>query len=135
MAISPINLARVSQNLRTGFVADSVRRSQLELFRAQTLIATGRSFVTPSENPQAAAQVLDLTQVEAIPVERRRTEGVTYIPVALGPGEGRILALGKNASKHTRAQVAKTLGPDVYGGAPIRQPAPARESPPDLPAP
>ena len=61
MAISPINIARVSQNLRTSFVIESVRRNQLELFRVQTRIASGRSFVSPSEDPPAAARVLDLS--------------------------------------------------------------------------
>ncbi len=62
MAISPINISRVSQNLRTNFIIDSVRRSQADLFNVQTQIATGRSFVSPSDDPVRATRVLDLTQ-------------------------------------------------------------------------
>lgn len=62
MAISPINVSRVSQNMRASFAVASLQHNQLQLFNAQVRIATGRSFVTPSENPSAAVRVLDLTQ-------------------------------------------------------------------------
>ena len=62
MAINPINLSRVSQNMQTNFVSGSLRTNQLELFTSQTRIATGRSFVTPSDDPASAARALDLTQ-------------------------------------------------------------------------
>lgn len=62
MAINPINLSRVSQNLRTNLVARSLQQNQLELFTSQTKIAMGRSFVTPSDDPATAARALDLTQ-------------------------------------------------------------------------
>ena len=63
MAINPVNLSRVSQNLRTDFVVGSLQRNQLELFSAQTRIASGRNYVTPSDDPLTAARALDLTQV------------------------------------------------------------------------
>ncbi|UCC28686.1 MAG: flagellar hook-associated protein FlgL [Phycisphaerales bacterium] len=62
MAVSPINITRVTQNLRTSFVVDSLRRTQRELFVSQSRIATGRSFVAPSENPVAAARSLNLAE-------------------------------------------------------------------------
>ncbi len=62
MAISPINVSRVSQNMRTAFVTGTLQRTQRELLASQTRIATGRDFVTPSADPVAAARVLDLTQ-------------------------------------------------------------------------
>lgn len=62
MAVSPINITRVTQNLRTGFVVDSLRRTQRELFLSQSRLATGRSFVAPSEDPVAAARSLNLTE-------------------------------------------------------------------------
>lgn len=61
MAVSPINITRVSHNLRTDLVLDSVRRTQRDLFVSQARIATGRRFVTPSEDPLSAARALDLT--------------------------------------------------------------------------
>lgn len=65
MAISPINVSRLSQTMRTDFVLGSLRQNQLDVFRAQTQIATGRSFVTPSDDPVTASRVVDLTQALA----------------------------------------------------------------------
>lgn len=61
MAVSPVNITRVSHNLRTSLVLETLRRTQRDLFISQARIATGRSFVSPSENPIAALRALDLT--------------------------------------------------------------------------
>ncbi len=61
MAVSPINIARVSNNLRMNFVLDSLRRTQRDLFLSQARIATGRRFVSPSEDPISAARAVDIT--------------------------------------------------------------------------
>ena len=65
MAVNPINVSRISHNLTTSLVTESLRQNQREMFIAQTRIATGRRFVTPSEDPVSAARVLDLTQALA----------------------------------------------------------------------
>jgi flagellar hook-associated protein 3 FlgL len=65
MPVSPINLIRVTQNLRTELLAGSVRRTGIELFQTQTQLATGQRFVAASEDPVAAAAVLDLTEAHA----------------------------------------------------------------------
>lgn len=62
MAISPINITRYSQNLRSTVVLDAIRRTQRELFLSQSRLASGRSFTTPSENPVGASRVMDLRQ-------------------------------------------------------------------------
>ncbi len=62
MAISPINVSRISLNMRSDSVLSSLRRNQLEVFRTQTRVSTGRSFVTPSDDPVRAARALNLTQ-------------------------------------------------------------------------
>lgn len=62
MAISPINISRVSQQMRTDFVIGALQRNQVELFKTETQIATGRAFVSASDNPLAASRVLDLDQ-------------------------------------------------------------------------
>ncbi len=62
MAISPISVSRISQNMRTDFVVDSIRQSQRSLFLTQSQLASGRNFVSPSENPLGAARALDLTR-------------------------------------------------------------------------
>ena len=61
MAVSPINIARVSQGLRTNFTIESLRRNQRDVFLSQTQIATGRTFVNPSDDPVGAARVVDLS--------------------------------------------------------------------------
>ncbi len=65
MAVSPVNVTRISQNMRTSLMLDSLRQNQRDVFLAQTRIASGRSFVTPSEDPVSAARALDLTQALA----------------------------------------------------------------------
>jgi flagellar hook-associated protein 3 FlgL len=62
MSVSPVNVTRISNNLRTTMLLDSLRRNQVDLFMSQSHIATGRNFVRPSEDPVAAARALDLTQ-------------------------------------------------------------------------
>lgn len=62
MAISPVNISRISHNLQASLVVNSLQRNQREVFTEQTRIATGREFVTPSEDPVAAGRVLDLTR-------------------------------------------------------------------------
>jgi len=62
MSVSPVNVTRISNNLRTTMLLDSLRRNQVDLFLSQSHIATGRNFVRPSEDPVAAARALDLTQ-------------------------------------------------------------------------
>lgn len=65
MAVSPINLARVSHNMRVNFVLDSLRQTQHDLLLSQSRIASGRRFLTPSEDPIAATRALDLSQALA----------------------------------------------------------------------
>jgi len=62
MSVSPVNVTRISNNLQTTMLLDSLRRNQVDLFMSQSHIATGRNFVRPSEDPVAAARALDLTQ-------------------------------------------------------------------------
>lgn len=62
MAVSPINISRVSHNLQTNFVLNSLRGTQQDLFLTQSRIASGRDFVSPSEKPLQASRALDLTQ-------------------------------------------------------------------------
>jgi len=61
MAVSPINLIRVSHGMRSDFIVNSLRSTQRDLFLAQTRIATGRAYLSPSENPVAASRAVDLT--------------------------------------------------------------------------
>lgn len=65
MAISPVNISRISHNLQTSFVLEGVRRSQQELYLSQGRIAAGRRFLAASEDPVAASRGLDLTHALA----------------------------------------------------------------------
>ena len=61
MAVSPINLIRISHGMRSDFIVNSLRSTQRDLFLAQARIASGRAFVSPSEDPVGAARAVDLT--------------------------------------------------------------------------
>lgn len=65
MAVSPINVSRISQNLRLNMTLESLQRNQRDLFLDQVRISAGRSFVTPSEDPAAALQTFNFTNLEA----------------------------------------------------------------------
>lgn len=65
MAIQPVNVSRISNGLRANFTLQSLQRTQVDLFREQNRIATGRQFVTASEDPVAATRALELTQALA----------------------------------------------------------------------
>lgn len=54
MAVTPVNLARVSQNLRALHLTESVRRNTLELYHVQTQMATGLRVIRPSDDPLRA---------------------------------------------------------------------------------
>lgn len=76
MALSPINISRVSHTMRTDLIVDSLRRTQRDLFLSQSRIASGRSFVSASEDPIAASRALDLTQ--ALQQQRQFTANLRY---------------------------------------------------------
>lgn len=67
MAISPINVARVSQNLRAFNLLETVRGQQVNLFRTQNQLSTGLKFRSPSEDvPNATATMLIDRQLDRI---------------------------------------------------------------------
>ncbi len=60
MAVTAINLPRVSQNLRAFNLLESLRANQAGLYRVQTSLATGLRFLQPSEDPLRAASASSL---------------------------------------------------------------------------
>jgi len=60
MGVVPINVGRVSFNLRAFTLLNSVRANQVGLFRTQNQLATGLRFLAPSEEPRAAGQSIRL---------------------------------------------------------------------------
>ena len=57
MAVIPINLARVSQNLRAFNLLQTVHRNTTALFNVQNQLATGLRVLKPSDDPIAAARI------------------------------------------------------------------------------
>lgn len=75
MPIAPVNVARVSQYLKSFTLLNTVQSSNLSLFRIQNQLATGLRFQAPSEDPRGASQALRLDrQMDTInQVERNLT--------------------------------------------------------------
>src|SRR3990170_517048 len=63
MAITPINMSRVSFNRRTMSLLDSLRRNTLDLFVQQNRLATGNKLNSISDEPLVAGQAVDLTEL------------------------------------------------------------------------
>jgi len=63
MAVIPINITRVSHNLRTLSLLDSLRRNTLDLFVQQTRLASGNRMNAPSDDPVRASRALKLTEL------------------------------------------------------------------------
>lgn len=55
MAILPTNLARVSNQLRSGIAANQLSRTQVALTKVQNELTTGKRVNSPSDDPGAAA--------------------------------------------------------------------------------
>lgn len=85
MAISPININRVSHNLRTLSTLESIRRSNLDLFTQQTRLATGRAFVSISEDPIAASQSLKFH--DSLARQDQVLENLRHADVMLGTSD------------------------------------------------
>lgn len=60
MAMSSVNVSRVSFNQQINTLLSSLRSSSVQLLTDQTQLSSGLAFSSASENPAAAAQVLDL---------------------------------------------------------------------------
>lgn len=60
MAVVPVNLARVSFNLRALNLQESLRLNQAGLYRVQNQLATGLRFLLPSQDPLRAASAIKL---------------------------------------------------------------------------
>jgi len=62
MAVTSINMVRVSHNMRTISTLDSLRQNTLSLFLEQNRLSSGNKLNAPSEDPVAANHALQLTQ-------------------------------------------------------------------------
>jgi len=60
MAIDPIAISRVSNQLRDGLFLSNIRQAQEQLLKMQTQISTGKYLNRPSVDPSASASVMHL---------------------------------------------------------------------------
>ncbi len=63
MAISSINVSRVSHNMRTLSLLESLRANTMRLFAEQVRISSGNRLNAPSEDPVMSARAIQLTEV------------------------------------------------------------------------
>jgi len=63
MAISSINVSRVSHNMRTLSLLESLRANTMRLFAEQVRISSGNRLNAPSEDPVTSARAIQLTEV------------------------------------------------------------------------
>lgn len=60
MALTPVNLARISFNQRAFNLRESLRTNQVDWYRTQNQLVTGLRFLQPSEDPLRAASAAQL---------------------------------------------------------------------------
>lgn len=63
MAINPVNFIRVSHNLQSASLVESLRKNTLNLFLEQNRLATGNRLNTLSDDPVTGSQALRLTEI------------------------------------------------------------------------
>ena len=85
MSISAINVARVTQGLRSFNLLNTVRGSQRDLFRTQNQLATGLRFSVPSEDPTRAAAANQLDR--RMSVLGQLQNNLREVNLALAEGE------------------------------------------------
>jgi flagellar hook-associated protein 3 FlgL len=63
MPVTSVNITRVSNNLQTISLLESLRRNTLGLFLEQNRIASGNKFTAPSEDPVGSSRAIELTEI------------------------------------------------------------------------
>lgn len=74
--------------MRVDFTIGSLRSNQVEIFRAQNRIATGRRFVAASEDPVSAARAVDLSQ--ALDRQNRYRANLQFADTSLSAADSAI---------------------------------------------
>lgn len=63
MAVTSVNITRMSNNLQTAALLESLRNNTLGLFVEQNRIASGNKYVAPSEDPVNSTRAIELTEI------------------------------------------------------------------------
>ncbi len=63
MPVTSVNISRISNNMQTTTLLETLRRNTLNLFLEQNRVASGNKFTAPSEDPVGASRALKLTEI------------------------------------------------------------------------
>lgn len=63
MAVNPIHITRVSHNLRTQSILQTLRQNTVMVFNQQARLASGSQLIAPSDDPVLASQAVRFTEV------------------------------------------------------------------------
>src|SRR4051812_41608487 len=118
MAIVPVQLARVSNTLRTTVSTGQITRTQQELLKVQNELSTGKRLNTPSDDPGDAAVVQQLQKT----LEQRKAyaDNITQAQGQLGEVDatlGDLTELLKQAQTIASANVGSDVTADQRAGA------------------
>src|SRR4051812_9425191 len=118
MAILPLQLARVSNLLRTGVAQDSIARTQEQLLRTQNELSTGKRLNAPSDAPGDSAVVLQLQKT----LEQRKSysDNIDQAKAQLGEVDstlGDLTELLKQAQTIASANVGSDVSADQRSAA------------------
>jgi flagellin-like hook-associated protein FlgL len=63
MPVTSVNITRVSNNMQTLSLLESLRRNTLSLFLEQNRVGSGNRFTAPSEDPVGSSRAIELTEI------------------------------------------------------------------------
>lgn len=75
MSIQPVRSMRISSTMQTQMLLEQMRTGTLRLFNDQQQLASGRRLLAPSDDPAAAARVLDLNAALAGHTQLQKNAG------------------------------------------------------------
>ena len=112
MAVTPINIVRVSTNLQSISLLDTLRRNTMQLFLEQNRMATGEKLNAPSEDPVLAALGINSF------FSGRDGSDIGINALLTATGGGRLLAAGQGGGPGDGSNAAAMtgLGTDSLSG-------------------
>src|SRR4051812_50218381 len=113
MAIVPVQLARVSNTLRTTVSTGQITRTQQELLKVQNELSTGKRLNTPSDDPGDAAVVQQLQK--ALEQRKAYADNISQAQGQLGEVDatlGDLTELLKQAQTIASANVGSDVSAD-----------------------
>lgn len=63
MSVTSVNITRISNNLQTMSLLETLRRNTLNLFLQQNLLGSGTKFTAPSQDPVGASRAIQLSEI------------------------------------------------------------------------